>query len=40
MQKPQPLAHDLLREKVDAGRIAPRPSKAGDEAKLDWVFAN
>ena len=27
-------------EKIDAGRIAARPGKAGDQTKLDRVFAD
>ena len=40
MQQPQPLGQNLRDEKIDAGRVAARPGKAGDETKLDRVFAD
>ena len=40
MQEPQPLGHHLLDEKIDAGRVAARPSEAGDKTKPDRVFAD
>src|SRR5712691_5097311 len=40
MQKPQPLGRKFSRKKIDAGRIAARPGKAGDKTQLDRVFAN
>src|SRR5215470_9180703 len=40
MQESQPLSHNFGDEKVDAGCIAAWPSKAVDQAKLDWIFAN
>ena len=40
MQEPQPLGHNFLDEKIDAGRIAARPGKAGDQTQLDRVFAD
>jgi hypothetical protein len=39
-QKCQPLGQNLRREKIDAGCIAARPGKAGDQSHLDRVFAD
>jgi hypothetical protein len=27
-------------KKIDAGRVAARTAKAGDETQLDWVFGD
>ena len=40
MQEPQPLGRQLLSKKIDAGRVAARPGKAGDQTQLDRVFAD
>ena len=40
MQEPQPLGHHLLDEEIDAGRVAARPSEAGDKTKPDRVIAD
>jgi hypothetical protein len=40
VQKPQPLGRDIREEKINAGRVAARPGKAGDETKLDRVCAD
>src|SRR6516162_4484323 len=40
MQEPQPFGRDLLGEKVDAGRVAAGPGKAGDQTQLDRIFAD
>jgi hypothetical protein len=40
VQQPQPLCDHLLDEKIDAGRVAARSGEAGDETKLDRVFAD
>jgi hypothetical protein len=40
MQECQPLGDHLPGEKIDAGRIAARPGKAGDETKLDRVLTD
>jgi hypothetical protein len=40
MQQPQPLGHQLLDEKIDAGRVAAGPGKARDKTKLDWVLGD
>src|SRR5262245_53724090 len=40
MQELQSLGHYLIREKINASRIAARPSKASDKTKLDGVFSN
>ena len=40
VQEPQPLGHNFSDEKIDAGRIAARPGKAGDQTQLDRVFAD
>src|SRR5262245_19499506 len=39
-QQPKSLGSDLLAKKLDAGSIAARPSNAGDQTKLDGVFAD
>jgi hypothetical protein len=39
MQEPQPLGRGLLAEKIDAGRVAAGPGKAGDETNLDRIVA-
>jgi hypothetical protein len=40
MQQAQPLGYNLRREKIDAGRIAARPGKAGDETHSHRVIAD
>ena len=40
MQEPQPLCHQLGREKIDARHIAARPGEARDKTKLDRVFGD
>ena len=40
MQESEPLCHDLGGEEINAGRIAARPGKAGDQAELDRVVAS
>ena len=40
MQEPQPLGHHLRVEKIDAGRVAARPSETGDKTPLDRVTAD
>jgi len=35
MQEPQPLGDNFTDERIDAGRVAARPPKTGDETKLD-----
>jgi hypothetical protein len=40
VQESQPLGHNLSRQKIDAGRVAAWPAKAGDQTKLDRVFGN
>src|SRR6516225_10058639 len=40
MEKSQPLGRNLLGEEIDAGRVAARPGKAGDQTKRDRVLAN
>ena len=40
VQQPQPLRHHLGGEEINAGRIAARPGKAGDQAELDRVVAS
>src|SRR5262245_62332174 len=40
MEKSQPLGRNLSSEKIDSGRVAARPGKAGDKAKPDRVFAD
>ena len=40
MQKPQPLLHHLVGEKIDAGRVAARPGEARDKTKLDRVLGD
>jgi hypothetical protein len=40
VQEPQPLGHDFRGEKIDAGRVAARPGKTGDETQLDRVFGD
>src|SRR3984893_1578689 len=37
VQQPQPLGGDIRDEKIDAGRVAARPSEAGDKTHLDRV---
>jgi hypothetical protein len=37
MQEPEPLGHDFSHKKVDAGCIAARPGKAGNQPKLDRI---
>src|SRR5262249_34222846 len=37
MEKSQPLRRNLSGEKIDAGCVAARPGKAGDQTKPDWV---
>ena len=39
MQEAQPLGLNLSGEGIDAGRIAARPGKAGDQPQLDRVIA-
>jgi hypothetical protein len=36
----KPLGHDLLEEKIDAGRVSARPGKAGNKTKFHRVFAD
>ena len=38
MQESQPLGSNLSGQKIDAGRVAARPGKAGDQTKLDRVL--
>jgi hypothetical protein len=40
MQESQPLGHQLVEERIDAGRVAARPSEAGDKTKLDRVITD
>src|SRR5262249_60333306 len=40
MEKSQPLRRNLSGEKIDAGRVAARPCKAGDQTKPDRVVAD
>ena len=40
VQEPQPLGRNLLGEEIDAGRVAARPGKTGDETQLDRVFGD
>src|SRR5262245_37494171 len=40
MQEAKPLGHNLSVEGIDAGRIAARPGKAGDQSQLDRVVAD
>jgi hypothetical protein len=40
VQKSQPLGHNLSRQKIDAGRVAAWPAKAGDQTKFDRVFGD
>jgi hypothetical protein len=40
VQQPQPLGHQLSSEKIDTGRVAARPGKAGDQTKFNRVFAD
>ena len=40
VQQPQPLGRNIRDEKIDAGRVAARPGKAGDKTQLDRVFAD
>ena len=40
MQKPQPLLHHLIGEKIDAGGVAARPGEACDKTKLDRVLGD
>ena len=40
MQKPQPLGHRLVDENIDARRVATRPGKTGDKAKLNRVLTD
>src|SRR6516225_1325180 len=40
MQQPKPLGQNLLCEQIDACRVAAGPSKAGDQTKLDRIFAD
>ena len=40
VQEPQPLGHKFSEENIDAGHIASRPSKAGDQPQPDGVFAD
>ena len=37
VQQPEPLGRDISGEKIDASRIAARPSKTGDQTQFDWV---
>src|SRR5262245_57689601 len=39
-QEPQSLGHYLIRKKINASRVAARPSEAGDKFELDRVFAD
>src|SRR3954471_17616371 len=38
MQESQPLGPNLSGQKIDAGCVAARPGKAGDQTKLDRVL--
>ena len=40
MQEPQPLGYHLPGEKIDPGRVATRPGKAGDKTKMGRVFGD
>jgi hypothetical protein len=40
VQEPQPLGHNFTEENIDAGHIAARPGKAGDQSQTDGVFAD
>jgi len=40
VQEPQPLGHKFSEENIDAGHIASRPSKAGEQPQPDGVFAD
>ena len=40
MQEAKLLGHNLSVEGIDAGRIAARPGKAGDQSQLDRVVAD
>src|SRR5262245_31575452 len=40
MQEPQPLGCNLDVENIDAGRVAARSGKAGNETELNRVFAD
>ena len=37
MQQPQPFGGDIRDEKIDTGRVAARPGKAGDKTQLDRI---
>jgi hypothetical protein len=40
MQERQHLRLNLPAKKIEAGRVAARPGEAGDQPKLDRVFAH
>jgi hypothetical protein len=40
VQESQPFGHNLSRQKIDAGRVAAWPAKAGDQTKPDRVFGD
>jgi len=40
MQESYPLGVYLLGEIIDAGRVSPRPVKAGDKTKLDRIVGD
>ena len=40
VQQTQSLGHNFGGQKIDAGRIAARPGKAGDQTHLDRVFGD
>ena len=40
MQQPQPLGRNLSIKKIDAGRVAARAGKAGDETHRHCIFAD
>jgi hypothetical protein len=40
VQQTQSLGHNFGGQKIDAGRIAARPGKAGDQTQLDRVFGD
>jgi hypothetical protein len=40
VQQPQPFGHDLIKEKIDPGRIASRPSEAGDKTQFDRIVGD
>jgi len=40
VQERQPLGHKFMEENIDAGHIAARPGKAGNQPQTDGVFAD